>query len=155
MPVGRKPRPTALKVIEGPRGHRPLPQNEPRFSPGIRRAPNHLSETAKLHWRQISKLLGDVGLLTPADTAALELLCEALDRYQEAAEGIRRKGVVIKDPKTGFPVQNPYLKVANEAFTQVRQLLLEFGMTPSARARVQTVNRDADKDKDPSARFFK
>lgn len=31
---------------------------------------------------------------------------------------------------------NPYLSVANQAYGQMRAILVEFGMTPSSRSRV-------------------
>ena len=37
---------------------------------------------------------------------------------------------------------NPYLSIANKAMDQMRRFLIEFGMTPSSRARVTTVPED-------------
>ena len=36
----------------------------------------------------------------------------------------------------GFPVQSPYLAVANRALEQLRSLLSEFGMSPASRTKV-------------------
>ena len=46
-----------------------------------------------------------------------------------------RYGAVIKAP-SGFPVQSPFLAIANKAHEQMVKLLTEFGMTPAARTRV-------------------
>ena len=55
-------------------------------------------------------------------------------------------GVVIKGTN-GFPMQSPYLAIANKAGEQVRLLLSEFGMTPAARSRVnaQPIEREESK----------
>jgi hypothetical protein len=41
----------------------------------------------------------------------------------------------VKSPN-GFPVQNPYLSVANRAMKQVKEFASEFGLTPSSRTRI-------------------
>jgi len=42
---------------------------------------------------------------------------------------------VIKSP-SGFPIQSPYLAIANKAMDQMTKLLTEFGMSPSSRTCV-------------------
>ena len=42
---------------------------------------------------------------------------------------------MLKSPH-GFPVQSPYLAVANRAMEQMRSLLSEFGMSPASRTKV-------------------
>ncbi len=39
--------------------------------------------------------------------------------------------------KHGNVIQNPYLGVANRAWDQVRQMSIEFGLTPSSRSRIK------------------
>ena len=43
---------------------------------------------------------------------------------------------MVKSPN-GFPIQSPYLAVANKAMEQMRAMLTEFGMSPSSRTRVR------------------
>ena len=78
---------------------------------------------------------GGLGLLTRIDRAALALYCEAWGRWVEAEEALRKYGVMIKAP-SGYPVQSPYLAIANRAMDQMAKLLVEFGMSPSSRSRV-------------------
>lgn len=56
---------------------------------------------------------------------------------------LQRHGVVLKAP-SGFPVQSPYLAIANRAMEQLRQLLSEFGMSPASRARVQALPHEEE-----------
>ena len=69
------------------------------------------------------------------DRAALALYCGAWGRWVEAEKALRTYGAMIKSP-SGFPMQSPYLAIANKAMEQMRAMLCEFGMSPSSRTRV-------------------
>jgi P27 family predicted phage terminase small subunit len=135
---GRKPQPTALKLLKGNPGRRPMNENEPRPEPRLPQAPSHLSETAKREWKRAGRMLLQLGLITGIDRPAFALYCQAYGRWVEAEEALRQYGVMVKSP-SGFPMQSPYLAVANKAMEQMRSLLSEFGMTPASRTRVQAV----------------
>lgn len=143
MTRGPRPTPTALKLIQGNPGKRALPKNEPKPKAEIPRMPPELSAEAKKHWRIVAKQLVDMKVLTKIDGHALALYCEAYARWRHANDQIRKYGVAVKAP-SGFPIQSPYLAIANKAFDQMRSMLVEFGMTPSARTRVQTVEPKDD-----------
>ena len=69
------------------------------------------------------------------DGAALALYCQAWARWVEAEANLVRYGTVIKS-QSGFPIQSPYLAIANKAMAQMARILVEFGMSPSSRTRV-------------------
>ncbi len=127
---GPAPKPTRLKALAGNPGKRPLNRHEPQPKPGLPRCPAQLSEEAKREWKRISKELDRLGLLTVLDRAALSAYCQAWGRWIEAEERLRQHGVIVKSP-SGFPVQSPYLSVANKAMAQMSKLLVEFGLSPS------------------------
>jgi len=54
---GRKPKPTALKVLEGNPGKRPLNLNEPKPEKKASKCPSWLEPEAKKEWRRMSKTL--------------------------------------------------------------------------------------------------
>ena len=54
-----------------------------------------------------------------------------------AERNLKKYGEVILSPDKKFPVQSPYLAIANKAIEQMLKILIEFGMTPSSRSRVQ------------------
>jgi P27 family predicted phage terminase small subunit len=91
------------------------------------------------------------GLVTVIDKAALAAYCQAWGRWVEAEQQLRKYGPVIKSP-SGFPIQSPYLTIANKAMEQMTRMLVEFGMTPSSRSRVATVKTQPKEDR--KARFF-
>lgn len=141
---GRKPKPTHMKVLAGNPGKRPLNEREPKPKAKIPRVPAHLQGEARREWRRMAKKLFALGLLTEIDGTALALYCQAWARWVEAEEEVRKLGAIVKSPN-GYPIQNPYLSVANRAMRDLRAMLVEFGMTPSSRSRVQ-VNRNDEGD---------
>ena len=132
--------PTALRVLSGNPSKRPLPTNEPQPELGAD-MPDWLSDEAKAHWGVVSKQLHDVGVLTKMDGVALGLYCEAFARWKHANEQVIKCGPVVKAP-SGFPVQSPFLSIANKAWEQMLRILLEFGMTPASRSRVVSAKQE-------------
>ena len=134
-PRGARPLPTKLKVVRGTLRKGRTNAHEPALPVEIPRCPAHLSAEAKRERKRISVDLASCGLLTRIDRAALALYCESWGRWVAAEEALRAYGVMIKAP-SGFPMQSPYLAIANKAFEQMRAMLGEFGMSPSSRTRV-------------------
>lgn len=135
--AGRKPLPTHLKVLRGNPGKRPLNDREPQPRRVTPRMPDHLSPEAKKEWRRMAKRLAKLGLLTEIDGAALAAYCTAYGRWVEAERNVQKYGTVMLSPDKGWPVQSPYLSIANKAMEQMHKFLTEFGMTPSSRSRIQ------------------
>ena len=142
---GRKPTPTPLKLLRGNPGRRPLRDDEPRPKPHLPAAPSHLGAAAKKEWRRAGRMLVQLGLVSELDRAAFAAYCTVWGRWVEAEEALRTYGVMMKSPN-GFPVQSPYLAVANRAMEQMRSLLAEFGMSPASRTRVSGVTREDGHD---------
>ena len=61
---GRKPKPTALKKLEGNPGKRPLNELEPLPQVTMLRCPNWLEPEAKKEWRRLAPVLIGAGILT-------------------------------------------------------------------------------------------
>lgn len=135
MHPGTRPKPTSQRILEGNPSKRPLNTNEPQFS-GTPDCPDHLSVAAKAEWNRISVDLSAQGLLTNVDMSALAAYCTCFARWAEAEENIQKYGLVIKSPKSGFPINSPYVGIANVAMTQMLRFGTEFGFTPSSRSRI-------------------
>lgn len=131
---GRKPKPTHLRAVQGNPGHRPIPEAPP-LDKSMPDAPEHLSDTARAEWSRVAPQLHAAGLLAQLDRAALAAYCQAYGRWVDAETQLRKVGVLIKSP-SGFPMASPFLTIANQSMAQMGRILTEFGMTPSARARV-------------------
>lgn len=131
---GRKPVPTALKLIRGSAQPCRINPDEPKPEADKIGPPPELSEKALEHWEDLSAQLEEVGVLTNMDVKALGVLCETYAQWVEANSRLS-VGLVIKNDK-GHPVPNPYFNISDKLAKRVQQMLSEFGMTPSARTRV-------------------
>jgi P27 family predicted phage terminase small subunit len=153
--AGRRPKPSALKALAGNPGKRAINTSEPKPT-GIPTCPRHLDKEARLEWKRISTELIVLGLLTSVDRAALAGYCVAWSRWVAAELSIQKFGLVIKSPKSGFPIQNPYVSVANTALDQIRKFGIEFGLTPSSRSRlhIDAAGQPAKSD-DPFTEFMR
>lgn len=145
--AGRKPVPTKLKVVRGTAQPCRTNQDEPKPANDHIKMPLGLSKRAKSQWRKVCRQLQDAEIITNVDTHALAMYCEAFARWAEANQEIERFGAVVKSP-SGFPVQSPYLQIANKAFDQMKGMLIEFGMTPSSRTKVSRVKKEQPDDKE-------
>lgn len=132
---GKKPKPSALHAIEGTRNRR---KNSEPIAGGIPTCPGHLDAKAKTEWRRVSKELLSMGLLASVDRAFLAAYCAAWSRWVEAEAQIAKFGAVIKSPKTGDPIRNPYISIANHAMDTMRKYGTEFGLSPASRTRLSS-----------------
>ena len=48
-----------------------------------------------------------------------------------------RFGAMVKSP-TGFPIQSPYVSIANRQAELMMRIAAEFGFTPASRSRIST-----------------
>lgn len=145
---GRKPKPSNLRRLQGNAGRRPIPENEPDPERGIPEPPKRLSSAALEHWRKIAPELDALGVLTTADGFALELLCEAYSDWRAACEAIETHGQTYKRTTAAGKstvATRPEVAVRNDSWKRYKSMLVEFGMTPSARTRVN-VNPRREKD---------
>ena len=71
--AGRKPKPTAVKKLEGNPGKRKLNTKEPVPEKGMPACPDWLMPEAKKEWERLAKLMNQMGVLTEVDMAARHL----------------------------------------------------------------------------------
>ena len=133
---GRKPKPTAVKILAGNPGKRPLNDSEPRppVPDSTPYAPRHLNAEAKKEWRRVLPIMMRIGLYTEIDRAAMAMLCQEWGRWVVAEREVQEKGEIVTSDK-GYMYQNPWRHEANKAQEQMRRMMTEFGMTPSSRSR--------------------
>ena len=146
MAQGRKPVPTALKLIKGTDQPCRMNKNEPKPKADRITMPAGLSPEAKKHWKQVIKHLKDAKIMTNLDVPALMIYCEAYAQWKDATDKINDHGAIIRGQNG--PARSPYLMVAQKAFDQMKQMLTEFGMTPSSRTKIST-NGEDDPHDDP------
>lgn len=111
---GRKPKPTALKMLAGNPGKRPLPKDEPKVS-GIAEKPAWLSEEAAKVWVELAPRTAALGLLSQHDAEQFGVLCTLAAEFREDGSGMNASRV-----------------------SRLQALFAEFGMGPSARTRISS-----------------
>jgi len=133
---GRKPKPTAIKVLEGNPGKRPLNANEPKPEKKSPKCPSWLEPEAKKEWRRMAKVLESLGVLTEIDAAAFAGYCQAYARWKEAEEFLSKHGTIFKTP-SGYIQQVPQVSIAQTYLKVMKDFCSEFGLTPAARTRIK------------------
>jgi P27 family predicted phage terminase small subunit len=132
---GRRPKPTRIKALTGNPGKRPLNLHEPRPEPALPDCPPELSPAAQREWTRLTVELSKLNLITKLDRGALATYCGAYGMWAEAMEQIQKYGTMVKSP-TGFPIQSPYLSIANRQAEIMMRIASEFGFTPASRSRI-------------------
>jgi len=132
---GRKPKPTAIKILEGNPGKRPLNLNEPKPLQIAPECPDWLLDEAKKEWNRLAPELERLGLLTIVDEMAFAGLCQNYAIYIEIEKYLEENGRVMKT-ESGTVKSRPEVYIANNALKFVRSFASEFGLTPSSRGRI-------------------
>ena len=140
---GRKPKPTALKTLEGNPGKRQLNVNEPKPLAKAPSCPKWLDPEAKKEWRRLSKKMEQIGILTEIDMAAFAGYCQAYARWKAAEEFISKHGSIVKTP-SGYWQQVPQVSIAQQYMKAMQKFAEQFGLTPAARSRIVADNTKTD-----------
>jgi P27 family predicted phage terminase small subunit len=133
---GVRPEPTALKVMRGNPGRRPLNHDEPQPEIAAPTPPDILDELAVAEWHRVIGDLVANRLMTALDRAALANYCQAWSNWVQAEGKVRELGAVMVSSH-GIPCPSPWASRANQERIAIRQFLAEFGMSPAARSGVR------------------
>ena len=138
--------PTELKKQRGTLRKDRMNENEPKLPSVIPPIPTWLSEDGQKAFSELSNLLHDMSVLTQADELALTLLCDAYSEYKRAKEVVNELGATMEVTSregNSKSVIRPEVQIANQSFVRVFQLLKEFGLTPSSRAKVNSIEKQS------------
>ena len=141
---GRRPKPTALKVLEGARRDR-INQNEPKPQPGDPARPEALSPGAAKVWTRLAPLCLGQCTLTVSDGDAFATLCELVATRELAS---REKAspafqVLVGEKR---PQEHPVLRLERATANALRPYFEKFGLDPQGRARL-TVGPSSEQGK--------
>lgn len=133
---GPQAEPTALKILKGNPGKRPINQSEPTPASGIPQMPEHFSDIEKQLWQVFTaELAGVPGLLTVIDGHALEKLVSLEADWLENDARLKESGHLYED-RSGKITKSPRLAIKQELTEQCLILYREMGLTASARSRL-------------------
>jgi P27 family predicted phage terminase small subunit len=160
---GPKPLPPNVHMLRGNPSKLSAAQLMDSLQPEIEipGCPPHLLPEARKEWKRITPELQRYGLVSRIDRAALALYCQAWARWVWAERELQRASKIAEERRaaaeaTGkvwdggdgytYPTKNghlaysPHWVIANKAMEQVDRYLASFGMSPSARGRVNPSN---------------
>lgn len=174
MQTGRKPKPTRLKQLEGNPGKRELSEKEPEPQLGIPSCPAFIKGAGRKEWKRITGELYTLGLLTSIDRAALAGYCLAWGQLEEVEQELGRMKKAYRDlarlkkrnksldiqasngmirmTSHGNAVMEPLLFIRKQAIETMHKFLVEFGMTPASRSRIEV--EKPRKYEDPTEAFL-
>ena len=139
--------PTEIKKQRGTLRADRVNDKEPQLESYKPAIPNWLDEEGKSAFVDLSNILFDMKVLTKADKLALELLSDAYSEYKKAKDVINKFGqtqeVTSREGNTKTMLR-PELQIANQSFVRIFQLLKEFGLTPSSRAKVNALENQGN-----------
>jgi P27 family predicted phage terminase small subunit len=135
---GRKPVPTALRLVSGNAGKRPVNPHEPRPRVTIPTCPAHLSPSAKAEWKRLAQTLHQLGVISELDRAALAAYCQAYGRWVEAERKLKETPALLRTP-AGYVQPSPWLGIANKNLEMMHKFMTELGLSPVSRTRVTAV----------------
>ena len=154
---GPKAAPNVVKMWNGNPGKRPLNLSDgvnPEIS--VPSAPSWLSNHARKEWRRISGELEILGLIAQVDKASLATYCQtwgdlcdlelafAAQKKMASAmagnEDTRLMAAYFQKTPTGFLRESSIHRKIVEMRSELDRYVKNFGLNPSARARVQASN---------------
>jgi len=150
---GRRPQPTALKMLRGNPSKTKLNMDEPKTPEGPVVKPGMLSPGASVVWDRVSPVVLYMGTLTTGDVETFVRYCELQATADESA---RQKGepgfslflYTTMVDSAGNEHQNvkvhPAIKVELETSVKLRPFYEYFGMCPSGRARLHMPKKEAE-----------
>lgn len=110
-----------------------------------------------MEWGRLSQELAQIGLLSRIDRAAFAAYCECWSDWVSASrmcasvmvDGVLEDRKAIKS-KDGALYESPYFSIKKRSAELMHKFLIEFGMTPASRTKIEASPLPVEK---PSNRF--
>jgi len=158
MPPGPRPKPTAQLKLSGSRIAKYNRLGEPEPGLGVPPRPEWLSDSAVEVWDQVVKILSNMQVLTVADGLMISRYCELWVDWRDANSWIRQHGTTYPlknaDGTVKYHVQLPQVSIRNNVGRELRAIECEFGLSPSARTRINVDHAQGKKASGGKSRFF-
>lgn len=139
---GPAAKPTATKKLEGTYRADRAPRNEPKPRVGAPACPAWLQGEGRKEYRRLAKMLAGLRVITEADRSALAAYAREYELWRAADEYVERHGQLEYGEK-GNAYMSPMVGIANMHFKNMVKLMVEFGLTPSSRTRIEARPDDA------------
>jgi phage terminase small subunit len=107
-----------------------------RRRPRVPPAPPHVAGLAAAEWQRVARVIAERGDLDQAALGVLEAYSIHYGRWRGAEAHVAEFGAVVPAPRTGVPMHNPQLAVANRSADALLKLAKALRITPDTRPRV-------------------
>ena len=142
---GRTPKSTALRIIEGNRGHRPINTAEPKPESKAPARPRILKGWEIKGWKYLVRELEKMGTLATSDLGVMIAYCHwfgnVMDAKDKLSEPGEDNGKIIKTT-LGNLIQNPWLGMANTAAKELAKVSAALGLDPTSRTRIKLEKKE-------------
>ncbi|MGG0914707.1 phage terminase small subunit P27 family [Bacillus velezensis] len=126
------------------------------------KAPPWLNKIAKKEFKRVAALLSEVEIITEADISMLAAYCNAYSQYISISEIIEKDGIMVHTEghdEDGNPIQligeeHPLLKRQKNYYDQMKSAANDFGLTPSARAKLAITRTQEEREKTTAEKEF-
>lgn len=118
--------------------------------------PEWLDEIAKQEFERLVDLLKEVRLITEADIHLLATYCDAYSDYLKCTQLIQEEGLMVEYTNKAAEtnkVPHPLLTKKKQLFEQMKAVASEFGLSPSARAKLAMPKKE-EKEPTPEEKLF-
>lgn len=135
---GKPKTPTKLTLLKGKKSHKKKEAGEEPDPDMVKdlTAPDYLDAVGKKEWKRVAPKLLDLGLLSHLDLPALGVYCVSYSRFIKATNALKKEQLITQH-RTGAIGPNALVGIMNSSAKLMREFMQEFGMTPSARARIK------------------
>lgn len=159
---GPKPKPTALRILEGNPGRLPLNEHEPTCDmPAVKPSVVGMDEIASCEWDRLMHAMPP-NLYTALDVAVLASYALAWSMQVKAQKSIDEYGVIFEEKELdadnnrlvvlGIKV-NPAVRVWKAANQAIIVAADRLGLSPSVRARLNVPKRNGKPDAGAGGKF--
>ena len=139
-----RPKPTALKLIEGNPGKRPLNDKEPKFKNVMPSPPEWLNDVAKEEWEREGSILFSAKVLTEADRGVLAMRCYIYSQIVKLQQEIAEQDYVAYTQKMDSLGNEVMEAKANPRAVRLENFLKEYrqygsllGLDPASRTKIK------------------
>lgn len=138
---GRRPQPTALKMLRGNPSKTKPNADEPRPPAGEAAKPAALSRLAGVVWDRLAPVCLAMGTLTSADAESFATLCELqadMDLARKSKDAPEFAPFTVSEDYNGAPKMGVHgaVKLEKELAPIIRPYYALFGLEPVSRARL-------------------
>ncbi|WDI24330.1 phage terminase small subunit P27 family [Bacillus subtilis] len=125
--------------------------------------PTWLDKVGKKEFKRVAALLAEVEIITEADISMLAAYCNAYSQYVSISKIIEEDGIMVhtegKDEDGNLiklvGEEHPLLKRQKNYFDQMKSAANDFGLTPSARAKLAITRTQEEREKTAAEKEFK